>query len=375
MFFIQKMGEELTSLLSTKISTGMRRMFLSANRNSSITKMANSSSIAFPLLAVNSVPRDVVTDMAKAVEVKLAMDIKIILERVVADSHKGVDYNGAIAQIPFRGLFRSEEGVLSVGRETIGQAGAATYANLVAESYAAAHCNTLLQAEGACVLIKADVELIKESLIAESNNEYIVRDRNALPTYVKIALKYVGDRGEIKEVEQLLSIECIPRYVQANELKTRISAYNPSRMFKRFIQLSNKEISCMRDFMLDMDLIKSQAKDAAYKGLDNQIFSIIERNHKIKDMGVNVYPFLCMLVSKEFVEDVIRTERLDMKREYKQVMKKFFAMGLFIYNEATEMVDVAYDGHKQMETYPLDDISRDTSKYEKELKQIVKMYK
>lgn len=375
MLFIQKMGEELTSLLSTKISTSLRRAFMSANRNSSITRMANTASIAFPLLAVDSVPRDVVTDIAKAVEVKLAMDVKMILERVVSESAKHVDYNGAIAQIPFRGLFKNEEGVVSVARDAFGTAGAATYANLVAESYAAAYCNTLLQAEGTCVLIKADVDTIAEKLIAEAPNDFIIKDRNAAPTYVKISLKYINEKNEIKEVEHLLSVECIPRYVNANELKVRLSAYNPARMFKRFIQLSNKEISFLRDFMLDVDMVKSQAKDAAYKGIDNQIFSVIERNHKIRDMGINVYPFLCVLLSKDFVEDVIRTERLDIKRDFKQVMKKFFAMGLFVYNESTELVDVAYDGNTKMETYPLDDIASETSKYEKELKQIVKMYK
>ncbi|MGL6132375.1 MAG: hypothetical protein ACRCZ9_12255 [Fusobacteriaceae bacterium] len=382
MYFLQRMGDELTSILSTKISSALKRAIMSSTRNNSITRSANSVSIAFPMLAVDTIPRDVVTELAKTVEVKMAMDIKIILERVIADNPKEVDYNGVISQLPFRGLFRDDDGVYSsfkgdVGTSAIRAINYAESINLTAENYAAAYCNTLLEAEGICTLIKADVETVKaKALLAESQSgDVIIRDRTALPTYVKISLKYIKNDMEIKETEHILSVECIPRYVRSKDLKIRMSAYNPSRMFKRFVQLTNKEISFISDFALDMDLLKAQARDAAYKGMDSEIFASIERNHKVRDMGINVYPFLCLLLSKEYVEDMLSTERMDIRKEYKQIMKKFFAMGMFIYNEATDIVEVVYDGHKSIEKYPLDDLARDTSKYEKELKQIVKMYK
>ena len=92
----------------------------------------------------------------------------------------------------------------------------------------------------------------------------------------------------------------------------------------------------------------------------------------LNDMGVNVYPFACLLMSSEFADELMTKENLNIKTEAKTIMKKMFMMGIFEYDQDRDIMNILYDGDSGWRKCSGDDISRDTDKYAKELKQLIK---
>ncbi|MGL5313831.1 MAG: hypothetical protein ACRC92_11355 [Peptostreptococcaceae bacterium] len=383
----EKVSAEVLGLLSCRLSSMLRKVVSKSMGGGSITSKSMSNSIVFPLLAVDSVPRDVVLEVCKFVEVKLAYDIKNILEKQMVNLDSA-SYDDVVLNLPFQSLFNRGEKIIDLRRDSANILGGATSINVgksgvsmkmeteiahMVESYAIGFCNDIMKENGICKLIKGKVDR-RGMTFAEAPSSEIIKERGATPTAIDVELKYVTAKGEIKTFKYTFPIECIPKYVDSNELKLRISRYNPRRMFKQFVQMSNKEISFVRDFLLDLDSIKLNAKDSVMKDINSNIFAVVERQHKIKDMGINVYPFLCMLISKDFKDELLETEKVDLDREWKTVMKKFFAMGLFIHDSNTDLVEYAYDGSTILAKTHFDELSREGANAERALKKLQKIY-
>jgi hypothetical protein len=351
----------LNNMLITTVVSGIRRLLVrNTNATRSIPYSASHNYVSFPVVITDDISRDVAMDIAKTVEIKMAYDVKRILERNIRNTPRDARYNEILDFLP-------------VNRE-VGNAIDLTAIDLADDAMKS------VQGE-----MTADVAQIKDIAITfakekinSDESEYyseahsaIVKERGSEPTSIDVEIKYVTQRDEIKTVTYNMAINAIPRYVESNTLQMKLSTYDTKRFYRKYVKLMEKEETFIKDFLLDIDLMKQQAKDSV-EGT-NQVFRQIEKSNLKRDIGLSVFPFTVFIFSEDFVERVKDKERLDIYEESSMIMKKLMAMGIFIYDADTDLVNIKYDGDKEFSTYPFDEVTGETSKYEKELRQLVKL--
>ena len=365
---VLNMGSELGVLLKQKVSQQLYDFFTGINTSKgSLPRQGNNTKIYTTLLATDDLPRDFVQGVAKAVEVKLAMDVKSFLQQSIKETPQEVTIGSIMRSIPVT--------VLNKG------AGAGdSITEIMRDKMNAVVSNQLELQESIQYEIERDaiqfsdvyvsVSNKKSILVGEAQNSSLIIDRDANPTYVNCLIHYITGRGEIKNVEFTISVEVVPRYVDRNELRVRLNSYSSRNFYRDFVAVEKGEKNFLLDWMLDLKTMKYKAKAAATGGMD--IFSVIDKYRLLNDMGVNVYPFVCLLISSDFADELMTKENLNIKTEAKTIMKKMFMMGMFEYDQDRDIMNILYDGDRGWRKCSGDDITRDTDKYAKELKQLIK---
>lgn len=356
----QQISKFLDSFLVTKLTSGIKRRLYKMAGHKSIPRAAEANRIAFPVIVTDDISKEVAMELSKTAEVKLAYDVKNILERRIDETPQ--DLASVIDLLPFE----SDHGAVDLQK-----------LNLIDEQDIEGAVRDHI-AEGVYEVKSVALDVVKnqtmndnEELFSEAKSAVIV-ERGATPTYIEVAVKYKKSDQEVKEVKYQLGIQAIPRYVESNELRLKLSTYDTKRFYKKFVNLSNKEQSFIKDFLLDWELVKGQAKDAV-QGYD--VFKSIERKNLLKDIGVNVYPFTVLLVSQNFVEKLKESEMIDLYEEASMLMNKLLAMAIVVYDHDTDLVNIRFDGEPKVTTYPYDEVVKDTSRYERELRQLIRLNK
>jgi hypothetical protein len=351
----QQIGEILGTILSSKVSLSIKKtLFNTISKNTSITRSAQGSSIVFPVIATDDITKDVTMELAKSAEVKIAYDIKRILERDIASGPDKVNYQSVVEMLPFD------------------NSGAVDLATLNGLKNSELDAKITLERE-AIDYVASRIKDVNVEVYSEAKS-YLIKERGSEPTNIEIEVKYVtgGNKNEIKSIRYNMAIQAVPRYVPATTLRMKLSTYDTKRFFKRFVSLTNPEKHFVKDFLIDYDVMKEMAKERTKK---NSVFKEIEQARLKKDMGLQKYPFSVFLVTKDFVDKLESSEKMDMYNESQMIMKKLMAMGIYIYDTDTDLVEIKYDGDKVFTKYPFDEVAKDTSRYEKELKQLVRLNK
>lgn len=358
-------GGDTATLLKQKVSQGIYDFLTGINTaKGSLPRQGNLTKVVAPLIATDDLPKDQVIEIAKATEIKLAMDVKSFLEACIRETPQDVNIGSIMKSIPITVINRGGGHSDSVTEQLQNRFNTHIGDKLLPKE------SLQYEIEHEAILY-ADVDVVCYSEAATGTG--IVSDRAGLPTTVHCEIKYITGRGEVKTVQFAISVECTPRYVSSNDLRVRLASYNSRDFYRNFVRMEKGEINFITDWMLDLKMLKLKAKSAAKGNAD--IFHIIDNKRLLNDMGVNVYPFVTMLVSANFADELMAKESLDMYSHANQIMKKFFCMGIYIYDQDMDTVEFMYDGDKGFKKVLFDDLAKDSSKYERELKQLIRFNK
>lgn len=367
------MDSDLDGLLRNKVGQALYD-FITAftNPKKSFISAVNSTNIEFPVIYSDDMYIEQVYDIAKTIEIKLAYDIKKFLEIDINSSPEEVKYAKLVKDLPITILDRGDgnSNLLSKAFENLGVEISVT--DSTGKTYSEAMINERIQKMA--VKFAKGYTSPKAKLFGEANSA-IISERNAIPSQVEVEVKYITGKKEVNTIKYTISVQCIPKKVEFNELAERIGLYDNKNFFKKFVQLERGQISFISDWLLDLKNLHNRAK-ANSQGAKN-IFNIVDKLNLLQETGVNIYPFTMLIVSNELVEKVMKDHGIDMrsKAEAHRVMKKFFAMGISIYQPETDLVDIIYDGDVDYTTHQYSDFGKDISKYERELKQLIKFNK
>lgn len=355
------LSEDISKLIIGRLTTKIHRGIKRSLNKTSVMRDSNGGNIVFPVIASADINRDSIIDYAKYIEVRIAYAIKTILDGNIRSSAHDVTLDQIVDDIPFSNVLR-EDGT-DYGKDIDIEM------EIFEESIRAMNNIELDKNPGLEDI--SSFGIMGTSVKTYTEAPLVITDRRAVPTAIEIEVKYINDkRGEIKNVNFTFTVEAIPRKIDETTLINKFKVYDNKRFYKKYVQLTNKEITFVKDFLLDFEVVKREAKAAAKGG---NIFTIIEKSRRLADMGVNIYPFASIMVSEHVARELESTARMDLRKEYPQFMKKFFATSMAIYDADTNIIDLAFDGDKVMGSYPFDDISMDTSKVMKELRTVVKM--
>lgn len=354
MIIEHNIGEILGSILSSKVSFGIKRaLFNTISRSSSIPASASASTIVFPVIVTDDISKDIAMEISKSAEVKIAYDVKRILERDLMDSPQDTKYESIVGMLPF-----DRQGAVDISTLTSLKDNVDVEFELKKE---------------AMDYVQNKIKDVNIKLYSEAKS-FIIKERGSQPTSIDIEIKYITGKGkgDIKTITYNIGVSAVPRYVEEETLRLKLSTYDNRRFFKKYISLTNSEKHFVKDFLLDYKVMREMAKE---RTKTSSVFKDIEKARLQKDMGLNKYPFAVFLISKDCVEKLNDSEKMDIYSESKVIMKKLMAMGLYIYNSDTDIIEIKYDGDKKFTSYPFDEVAKDTSRYEKELKQLVRLNK
>lgn len=357
-------GDMMSTLLRQRVGQKIFDFVTSATSDKgSIVRQGNLSKIVVPMWVTEDIPREAAVQMAKNVEIKLAWDVKKYVEMMISENPRDLSLAKVMKDLPIT-IIQKQAGQNNplFSKEALNDLNI----DIVEDGDGSSGIEVRLEQESLNYALEGYDKMYSEA----ATNSPIIQERNSLPTEIQIELKYLRKDDKIEAVKYFIGVEVIPRYVSSSELLVKMSTYDNKRFYKQFIALEKGEISFITDLLLDLSLVKKKA-DQASKG-KNPLFKMIDKFNMLSEMGVNIYPFTTMFVSKEFADRALAEEHIDLEKDVANILKEFFSMGLFIYNQDLDLVNIFYDGDREFRKHDFYDVEKDTAKYERELKNLIK---
>lgn len=340
----------------------------------SITKAGNVTSFAIPMIFPkdNDIPRDHVESMCLSAQVKLAWDIKKYVELLLEDNPRNVSLFNIVKKIPITIVNKrsfmdpnitSRFERLGINIVNTATSSDRTYSEVedFAKEFASFNRNK-----------KEDIfSVYSESRLADDTQNTNLSSA----TNIKCKIHYVtGNNATINDVEYILSVKVIPKYVDSAELLSRFSSYDARYFYRQLVKLEKGEINFFTGLLLDLKNTVDKAKYAANRHKD-PVFEMIDKFSLLKNMMINICPFLMIGLSENFVKKLLETQAMDVEKDIKDVLKSFCAMGMFIYRPERNAISMFYDGDVNWATYGMDAVISDTERYARELRELVKFTK
>ena len=173
--------------------------------------------------------------------------------------------------------------------------------------------------------------------------------------------------------------------VPSGEVVGRILAnYQDSNNLLKFIKLTTRETSFIKDFLLAVDNAKLDAINNSKKGSATALFNALERrsqNGKIRKMAKTEKQFAkaiaTLVISQEDVEDLKKMNGVDVEsiRIIKPIMEKLNLLYFVIVDESSESLKILIDGSDDYEVYPFSALEKENKDdtYKKVINLMAKM--
>lgn len=156
------------------------------------------------------------------------------------------------------------------------------------------------------------------------------------------------------------SLDIVERFVSKD--RTKIS-------LKNFIRATTGEISFFKDFILSLDKLKLDAKNAAKRGPLANFWSILEKRsaknsiRKLQRSGNDGAAITTIALSQDSVNYMKNAYNFDLEAiaNAKLIIDSYNLLGLIIADESTETYKILYDGYNEFEVLSYSSVERDLS--------------
>ena len=338
-----------------------------ATGKESLINSGNNNVITFPVIVSSDIPQTTASDIAKDIETLLGMATKNFVEGEITRGTCELSMAAIMSSLPFT---RMNAGFT----DNTTQGEAAYMTGLALRGAEDKKNGTGIYAEA---LRRAGNKLQKVNYYGEADGVQILRDKGSGPTFIQVEVPYIANAGadrsgEVKTVKVQMGFEGVVRYVDVEELVTRIGNFDSNRFFKNFIKLTKGEISFMGDFLLEMDRLKVEAKSQA---TSNKLWKTLELMNRKRDIFIKSFPFTTFVISDEVADRIKERYMIDTEneRQVKALMDSFYAFAFYEVNTGTNVVKIMKDGDAMFKVMTLDDIERNSTKIERKLKELIKI--
>ena len=175
--------------------------------------------------------------------------------------------------------------------------------------------------------------------------------------------------------------------VPSTEITNRILAnYQDSNLLLKFIKLTTRETSFIKDFLFAIDKAKLDAINSSKKGSATSLLRALERrseNGKIRKLAKTEKQFAkaiaTIVVSQEDVEELKKANSVDVEtfRVIRPIMEALNLLYFVIVDESSETVKILIDGADDYEVYPYSALEKENKddSYKKVINLMTKMSK
>lgn len=235
-------------------------------------------------------------------------------------------------------------------------------------------------------IVGKDVDAINK-ITAPNNNDRLlsseVKKANEMVPSLMLINTIDPDTGV--NMQSVIGVKSRIIPVPSNEVVGRILAnYNDSNAMLKFVKLTTREISFIKDFLLAVDSAKLDAINNSKKGSSSSLFRALERraqNGKIRKLAKTEKQFAkaisALVISQEDVEDLKKYNNVDVEipRVIIPIMEKLNLLYFVIVDESAESVKLFIDGATDYEVYNFSSLEKEAKDdgYKKVLNLMTKM--
>lgn len=237
------------------------------------------------------------------------------------------------------------------------------------------------------VLTTKGAENINKNITAPNNNDRLLSTEIKKANEVQPTLMLVNtiDPYTGINMQSVIGVKSRIIKVPSNEVVGRILAnYEDSNLLLKFIKLTTREISFIKDFLFAVDNAKLDAINNSKKGSSSSLFRALERraqNGKIRRLAKTEKQFAkaisALVVSQEDLEELRKYNNIDMEipRNVIKIMESLNLLYFVIVDESSESVRIFVDGSTEYEEYSFSSLEKEgkDDNYKKVLNLMTKM--
>ena len=201
-------------------------------------------------------------------------------------------------------------------------------------------------------------------LYGESNN---ISTRDGIGTIIDVVVPTMDSKGQLGNYKTTLTVRVTMIPTEASDLYDLFVTNAQSRFNKNYESYQKGLKGFWSNVVMDIDAIKSKAKDKADRKILSEL-DILKRN-VLDNKRIKPYNFFA-LNDKSFSE--IMQGKKDVTT-VNALLTRLSSLGIFLYDGSNYKVDYYYRGDRQYQSDELQNMVADTDKYQKELKNLIKM--
>lgn len=237
------------------------------------------------------------------------------------------------------------------------------------------------------VLTTKGAENINKDITAPNNNDRLLSTEVKKANEVQPTLMLVNtiDPDTGINMQSVIGVKSRIITVPSNEIVGRILAnYEDSNLLLKFIKLTTREISFIKDFLFAVDNAKLDAINNSRKGSSSSLFRALERraqNGKIRRLAKTEKQFAkaisALVVSQEDLEELQKYNNIDMNvpRNVIKIMESLNLLYFVVVDESAELIKIFIDGATEYEEYSFSALEKEgkDDNYKKVLNLMTKM--
>ena len=228
---------------------------------------------------------------------------------------------------------------------------------------------------------------INKDITAPNNNDRLLSTEVKKANEVQPTLMLVNtiDPDTGINMQSVIGVKSRIITVPSNEIVGRILAnYEDSNLLLKFIKLTTREISFIKDFLFAVDNAKLDAINNSRKGSSSSLFRALERraqNGKIRRLAKTEKQFAkaisALVVSQEDLEELQKYNNIDMNvpRNVIKIMESLNLLYFVVVDESAELIKIFIDGATEYEEYSFSALEKEgkDDNYKKVLNLMTKM--
>jgi len=231
---------------------------------------------------------------------------------------------------------------------------------------------------------KDQFDLVKSMRIGSKDSRYtnqltdneIKKSNEMVPTLLDLELTVLTKAGAYP-VRILLGVKTINHLIPSDELIYNIAtSIKQKRLFFRTIQWTTGEIKFIKDFILNIDGMRTEALASRKNSNMWRIFKNRSKLDKIRRFSFSKNKFLpngTIVITTDELAQIKNVHGIDLMRpaEAQKLMDIFFLLGFVITDTASELAYFLFDGYTSYQTFTYSSLEKETGNSSTEIKKIL----
>lgn len=201
------------------------------------------------------------------------------------------------------------------------------------------------------------------NLFGESN----MSQRDGIGTIVDVVVPTMDSKGQIGNYKTTLTVKVTMVPVETSDIYDVFVTNAQNRFNKNYDDYQKGMKSFWANVVMDIDAIKSKAKDKADRKILSEL-DILKRN-VLDDKRIKPYNFFAL--NKTSYGEIMQG-KTDVTTA-NALLTRLSSLGVFLYDGGSYKVDYYYRGDRHFLSDEVQNLVSDTDKYQKELKNLIKM--
>ena len=201
-------------------------------------------------------------------------------------------------------------------------------------------------------------------LYGESNN---ISTRDGIGTIIDVVVPTMDSKGQLGNYKTTLTVRVTMIPTEASDLYDLFVTNAQSRFNRNYESYQKGLKGFWSNVVMDIDAIKAKAKDKADRKILSEL-DILKRN--VLD-AKRIKPYNFFALNDKTFSDIMQGKK-DVST-VNALLTRLSSLGIFLYDGSSYTVDYYYRGDRQYQSDELQNMVADTDKYQKELKNLIKM--